>query len=118
MAAAQVYEGCAISVSDDVPADMMVVVPQAANDLLSISGVEASFVAVDTGSGINVSARSMGDVNVQVIMEQLGGGGHLTMAGAQLREATLKETKQRLMDIIHEYRENQRAEARGAKSRA
>lgn len=118
VAAAQVYEGCAISVSDDVPADMMVVVPQAANDLLSISGVEASFVAVDTGSGINVSARSMGDVNVQVIMEQLGGGGHLTMAGAQLREATLKETKQRLMDIIHEYRENQRAEARGAKSRA
>ena len=118
VAAAQVYEGCAISVSDDVPADMMVVVPQAANDLLSISGVEASFVAVDTGSGINVSARSMGDVNVQVIMEQLGGGGHLTMAGAQLREATLKETKQRLMDIIHEYRENQGAEARGAKNRA
>ena len=52
---------------------------------------------------------------MQVIMEQLGGGGHLTMAGAQLREATLKETKQRLMDIIHEYRENQGAEARGAK---
>ena len=72
VAAAQVYERCAISVSDDVPADMMVVVPQAANDLLSISGVDASFVAVDTGNGINVSARSMGDVNVQVIMEQLG----------------------------------------------
>ena len=118
VAAAQVYERCAISVSDDVPADMMVVVPQAANDLLSISGVDASFVAVDTGNGINVSARSMGDVNVQVIMEQLGGGGHLTMAGAQLRDASLKETKQRLMDIIHEYRENQRAEARGPKNRA
>lgn len=118
VAAAQVYERCAISVSDDVPADMMVVVPQAANDLLSISGVDASFVAVDTGNGINVSARSMGDVNVQVIMEKLGGGGHLTMAGAQLRDASLKETKQRLMDIIHEYRENQRAEARGPKNRA
>ena len=60
----------------------------------------------------------MGDVNVQVIMEQLGGGGHLTMAGAQLRDASLKETKQRLMDIIHEYHENQRAEARGPKNRA
>ena len=51
-------------------------------------------------------------------MEKLGGGGHLTMAGAQLRDAPLKETKQRLMDIIHEYRENQRAEARGPKNRA
>ena len=57
VAAAQVYEGCAISVSDDVPADMMVVVPQAANDLLSISGVEASFVAAVSYTHLDVYKR-------------------------------------------------------------
>ena len=55
-----------------VPAELSVVVPQAANDLLTINGVEASFVAVDNGAQVSVSARSMGDVNVQVIMEKLG----------------------------------------------
>ena len=52
---------------------------QAANDLLTIQNVEASFVAVQVGGGVNISARSLGAVNVQVIMESLGGGGHQTM---------------------------------------
>ena len=77
---------------------------------LTINGVEASFVAVDNGTQIALSARSMGEVNVQVIMEKLGGGGHLTMAGAQLRGVTLEEAKRRLLDAITEYRENQRIE--------
>lgn len=72
--------------------------------------MEASFVAVDNGAQVSVSARSMGDVNVQVIMEKLGGGGHLTMAGAQLRNASLEEAKRRLLDAISEYRESQRTE--------
>ena len=107
---AEIYMGCAVVFSDSVPAELSVVVPQAANDLLTINGVEASFVAVDNGAQVSVSARSMGDVNVQVIMEKLGGGGHLTMAGAQLRNASLEEAKRRLLDAISEYRESQRTE--------
>ncbi len=107
---AEIYMGCAVVFSDSVPPELNVVVPQAANDLLTINGVEASFVAVDNGTQISLSARSMGDVNVQVIMEKLGGGGHLTMAGAQLRNTTLEEAKRRLLDAIAEYRENQRIE--------
>ena len=53
--------------------------PWAANDLLTITGVDASFVAVAKNGGVNISARSMGALNVQVILEPLGGGGHLTM---------------------------------------
>ena len=88
---AEIYMGCAVVFSDSVPAELSVVVPQAANDLLTINGVEASFVAVDNGAQVSVSARSMGDVNVQVIMEKLGGGGHLTMAGAQLRKMCIRD---------------------------
>ena len=63
-------------------------IAQAANDLLTIQNVEASFVAVQVGGGVNISARSLGAVNVQVIMESLGGGGHQTMAAAQLKHIT------------------------------
>ena len=104
---AELYMGCAIVVSDEMPEHMDVVIPQAANDLLTIDGVEASFVAVNTGSQISVSARSMGDVNVQVVMEALGGGGHLTMAGAQLRGVSIEEAKTRLLEAITQYRETQ-----------
>ena len=104
---ASVYKGCAISISGPLPAHLSVVVPQAANDLLSITGVAASFVAVEKGGGVNISARSMGGVNVQVIMEALGGGGHLTMAGAQLKECTASQAKARLMEAIDEFRASQ-----------
>ncbi len=104
---AEIFLGCAIVVSGDLPEEMAVVIPQAANDLLTINGVDASFVAVDNGSQISISARSMGAVNVQIIMEQLGGGGHLTMAGAQLKNTTLAQAKQKLIDAVAEYRNNQ-----------
>ena len=86
--AAQMYRNCAISVSGEVPPEARVAIAQAANDLLTIQNVEASFVAVQVGSGVNISARSLGAVNVQVIMESLGGGGHQTMAAAQLKHIT------------------------------
>ncbi|MEG1074203.1 MAG: DHH family phosphoesterase [Ruthenibacterium sp.] len=105
---AEIYMGCAVVVAGKLPEDGEVAVPQAANDLLSIDGVEASFVAVDVGGQINISARSMGAVNVQVILETMGGGGHLTMAGAQLKDATLDDAKRRLFGAIAAYRENQR----------
>lgn len=105
---ADIYMGCAISVSGELPPEMAVAVPQAANDLLTIQGVGASFVAVQKGSGVNISARSMGQVNVQVIMEMLGGGGHLTMAGAQLRDTGVDQAEQLLRKAVAAYRANQR----------
>ena len=72
---------------------MRVIASQAADELLNISGVDASFLLFKVGSGVNMSARSMGAINVQVIMESLGGGGHLTMAAAQLPEITMEETR-------------------------
>ena len=86
---------------------MSVVLPMAANDLLTINGVDASFVAIAKNGGVNISARSMGALNVQVILEPLGGGGHLTMAGAQLRDCTVKEAEARIRAQIDEYRANQ-----------
>ena len=88
---AYIYKGCAIALSEELDAGMNVVLPMAANDLLTINGVDASFVAVAKNGGVNISARSMGALNVQVILEPLGGGGHLMMAGAQLHDCTLQD---------------------------
>ena len=104
---AYLYKGCAIATSDELDPAMSVVLPMAANDLLTINGVDASFVAIAKNGGVNISARSMGELNVQVILEPLGGGGHLTMAGAQLRDCTVKEAEARIRAQIDEYRANQ-----------
>lgn len=108
---ADIYLGCAISVSGELPRGTDVAVPQAANDLLTISGVGASFVAVQKGNSVSISARSMGEVNVQVIMEMLGGGGHLTMAGAQLANTKPEEAEARLREAVACYRKEQNGEA-------
>ena len=73
---------------------------QAANDLLNIVGVKASFVLTRVGNRIFISARSIDEVNVQLIMERLGGGGHLSIAGAQLENCTVEEARQRLKDTL------------------
>lgn len=101
---AQVYKGCAIALHEAFDQNAPVAVPQAANDLLTLDGVEASFVGVENAAGVNLSARSMGMVNVQVIMEALGGGGHQTMAGAQLKGVTLEQAGARLRAAIDLYR--------------
>lgn len=67
-----------------------VVAAQAANDLLNINGIKASFVMTDYQGKIYISGRSIDEVNVQIIMEKLGGGGHLNMAGAQLEDTTIE----------------------------
>ncbi|MDL2252929.1 DHH family phosphoesterase [Ruminococcaceae bacterium OttesenSCG-928-I18] len=100
---AKVYDGCAVVVSDKVPFECEVVAPQAANDLLGIEEVEASVVAIKQGDTIRISARSMGGMNVQLIMEKLGGGGHLTMAGAQLEGLNLEEAENRIVNAISVY---------------
>ena len=101
---AYIYKGCAIALSSELDAGMNVVLPMAANDLLTINGVDASFVAVAKNGGVNISARSMGALNVQVILEPLGGGGHLMMAGAQLHDCTLQDAETRIREQIDIYR--------------
>ena len=108
VAKAQMYKGCAIVLSGELPAEAQVAVPQAANDLLSIEGVQASFVAVQAGSMVKISARSMGQVNVQVVMESLGGGGHQTMAATVLKHTSLEQARVRLSAAIDAYRASQK----------
>lgn len=76
---------------------------KAADELLTISDITASFVLGKTGDKIYVSGRSIGDINVQLILEKLGGGGHITVAGAQLEGMTIEEAKQELIIRINEY---------------
>ena len=73
---------------------------QAANDMLDIIGVRASFVFTPYNGKVYISARSIDEVNVQLIMERLGGGGHLSIAGAQLTDCTVEEAKERVKDTI------------------
>ena len=108
---AYIYKGCAIALSGELDAGMNVVLPMAANDLLTINGVDASFVAVAKNGGVNISARSMGALNVQVILEPLGGGGHLMMAGAQLQNCTLDAAERQIREQIDIYRASQAANA-------
>ena len=105
---ARMYKNCAISVSGEVAPEARVAIAQAANDLLTIQGVDASFVAVQVGTGVNISARSLGAVNVQVIMESLGGGGHQTMAAAQLKHITPEAAHARIEDAIDKYYASQK----------
>lgn len=80
---------------------------KAADELLNIEGIDASFVIFKVDSGdISISARSYGIVNVQLIMEKLGGGGHLTMAAAQLKDSTLEDAENKLNEAIEDFIKN------------
>ena len=83
-----------------------VIAAQAANELLSIRGVKASFVLSKLDNKIYISARSIDEVNVQVIMERLGGGGHMTIAGAQIPDSTIEDATALLKEIIHQMIDN------------
>ena len=76
---------------------------QAANELLNIVGIKASFVITDYRGKVYISARSIDEVDVQKLMEQLGGGGHLNIAGAQIPGADIDEVKQKLIELIDEH---------------
>ncbi|MBR6623530.1 MAG: DHH family phosphoesterase [Ruminococcus sp.] len=97
---AKIHRNCAIAAADFKSDDLRLVAPQAADELLSITGVDASFVIYKTGSTLNISARSLGAVNVQVIMEELGGGGHQTMAATQIEGSTVQEAVKALIHAI------------------
>ena len=106
VSSAKIHNRCAVAAADFKSDDIRIVAPQAADELLCISGVDASFVLFKTGSTVNISARSLGAVNVQVIMEQLGGGGHQSMAAAQLEGSTIEEAMRSLNSVISEYTQN------------
>lgn len=91
----------AISVMPNDTDSPTVLAAKVANDLLDIDGVRASFVLTELKNQIYISARSLDDVNVQVIMEHLDGGGHATVAGAQLPDVNLEEARQKLKDLLH-----------------
>ena len=78
---------------------------QAADELLNISGIDASFVLFPDADGerVVISARSMGDTNVQVVLEKLGGGGNAATAGAQVPSGSVEEVLQRLLRAIDQY---------------
>ena len=104
VSSATVYRHCAVCEVAEKIDEIKMVSAQAADELLSIEDVDASFVFYyEADNVVAYSARSMGRINVQIIMEKLGGGGHLTMAGAQTKGIDLKEGKERLLRAIDEY---------------
>ena len=92
-----------ISVYDKADSNSNVICAKAADELLTISDITASFVIGNLGNKICISGRSIGDINVQLILEKLGGGGHITLAGAQVEGMTIEEVKQELIIRINEY---------------
>lgn len=101
---AEMYDNSiAIAMYDKEDKDANLICAKAADELLTISDITASFVLGNVGDRVCISGRSIGDVNVQLILEKLGGGGHITLAGAQVEGMTLEEVKQELINRINEY---------------
>lgn len=95
----------AISLYENNTENAKLVSAQAADELLNIKGINASFIILKYKGGIFISGRSMGDISVQLILEKLGGGGHLTMAGAQLHDVDdLQEARTLLVSSIETYK--------------
>ena len=91
-----------ISIYHQVDKDANLICAKAADELLTINNITASFVIGNMGDKICISGRSIGDINVQVILEKLGGGGHITLAGAQLEGITVEQAKEELIKQIEE----------------
>ncbi len=83
--------------------NVSLVVAQAADEILNISGIEASFVISYNGQGVTISGRSLGRINVQVILEKIGGGGHQSVAGAQFQDKEIGECVKELKNAINDY---------------
>ncbi|MDO5518970.1 MAG: DHH family phosphoesterase [bacterium] len=94
----------AVSTSEGVDSPT-VLAAQVANELLSITGIKASFVLVNYNNKIYISARSIDELNVQIVMEKLGGGGHMTVAGAQLENCTVDQAKQTVKNTLEQMKQ-------------
>lgn len=106
IASAECFMECGISAADFESPDIRVIAAQAADELLKVIGIKASFVIFENAGAVNISARSLGEINVQVIMESLGGGGHRTMAACQLRDCDISQAKDALHGAIIRFFEN------------
>ncbi len=93
-------DNIAIAVAKGESGDFSVTVAQAADELLDITGVEASFVVAEYKGRVLISGRSLDSINVQVILEKLGGGGHITIAGTQLDGVSVEEAEEMLKEAI------------------
>jgi len=98
-----VKDSIGISIYDSEDKNTNIVCAKAADELLTISDITASFVIGNLDDKVCISGRSIGDINVQVILEKLGGGGHITLAGAQVEGMNIEEVKQELIKKIEEY---------------
>ena len=98
-----VNDSIAISTYENDDENANIIAAKAADELLTIGGITASFVLGKTGDKIYISGRSIGGINVQLILEKLGGGGHITLAGAQLEKISMEDAKQELINRINEY---------------
>lgn len=97
------YERIAIAICKEPIKDIEVIAAQASDEMLNLSGIESSFVLSVVGDIISINGRSLGKINVQLILEKLGGGGHMTVAGAQLKEVDINKAKEKLLTAIDEY---------------
>ncbi|EGY80607.1 DHH family phosphoesterase [Peptoniphilus indolicus] len=103
-----VCDEVAISRLDKKAANSILIAAQAADELLDINGIRASFVMTPVDDEIHISGRSSGDFSVQLILEKLGGGGHLNMAGARLKVESLDEAENILVQAVEEYIDEQK----------
>ncbi len=105
---ANIHEKFAVSVvrdTSEINEATRIISSQAADELLTIEGVEAAFVIFPLEDEINISARSYGTVNVHIIMEKLNGGGHMTMAATQIKNSTVEKAEEMLMGALKEYQQ-------------
>ncbi|MCD7800294.1 MAG: DHH family phosphoesterase [Ruminococcus sp.] len=100
VASAEIYKRCAIAETDEIVENIRIIAPQSADELLNITGVDASFIIYRTSDCINISARSLGKMNVQLVMEKLGGGGHQTMSATQIHDRSMKDVYLMLISAI------------------
>ena len=98
-----IHDTIAIATYETQEKDTSLICAKSADELLTIGNITASFVLGTMEDKICISGRSIGDINVQVILEKLGGGGHITLAGAQLENKTIEEAKKELIEKIEEY---------------
>ncbi|MBQ6117876.1 MAG: DHH family phosphoesterase, partial [Clostridia bacterium] len=101
MAAATFYKNYCIAVAPEEVPDMRLICSKAADELLNIENVDASFVVYENSGSVSISARSFGKINVQLIMEALGGGGHQSMAACQLADVSTGEAAEKLREAIN-----------------
>ncbi len=96
------FEGIGISICDD-ELNPRLICPTAADGILDIDGIKASFVLGMSDEAVIISGRSLGDINVHAILEKLGGGGDFTIAGAQIKNASVSDAKKQLIEAISDY---------------